>query len=186
MLTSRILLYTALVTTFLGLLLAGALYVRSATKAKADLAAARESNRVAQDALEQWQTAARRLQADLDAYRRVQHEAASQTRQLNRTFARHDLGRLLLSHPRMVEARVNRGTARVLELLECASRPSCAASATSTVADARSDPDTPDPLDRHRPRTLPRPPSVREPRQDDGGHSPLRPGSDAPAQEAAR
>lgn len=148
MLTSRLLLWAALVAAVLAVLGAGALYVRSATKAKADLAAAEESNRISQDALLQWQAAAQRHQADLDALRVVQERAAAETRRLNKLFAKHSLGRLALAKPGLVEARVNRGTARMLELLQCASQPGCAPpTSTSSAAASRSDPDAADPVE---------------------------------------
>lgn len=81
------------------------------------------------EAIRQWQEAQETMRQTLEEAARVGREAADETRRLNDTLSRNDLGRLTRGRPSLVEDRVNRGTSRTLRLLECATdpgRPGCA------------------------------------------------------------
>lgn len=48
----------------------------------------------------------------------ISRQASSETRRLNNVFARHDMERLSLAKPGLIERRINRGTADVLGMFE--------------------------------------------------------------------
>ena len=76
-------------------------------------------------AIRQWKTQADRFQLALDAMTEAQVEANSQTRRLNNVLSKHDLERLSLAKPGLIERRINRGTADILSVFECASGRDC-------------------------------------------------------------
>lgn len=45
-------------------------------------------------------------------------QASSETRRLNNVFARHDMERLSLAKPGLIERRINRGTANILSMFK--------------------------------------------------------------------
>lgn len=76
-------------------------------------------------AIDQWQAQATQFQAALNAMTEAQVEASSQTRRLNNVLSKHDLERLSLAKPGLIERRINRGTADILSVFECASGRDC-------------------------------------------------------------
>jgi uncharacterized coiled-coil protein SlyX len=77
------------------------------------------------DALEEniaeWEAAQERMQATLDALATAQAKATEQQRKLNDVLSKHDLGALSVAKPGLLERRINRGTADVFRMFECAS-----------------------------------------------------------------
>lgn len=73
----------------------------------------------------QWQAQAEQFQATLNAMAAAQVEANSPTRRLNNVLSKHDLERLSLAKPGLIERRINRGTADILRVFECASGRDC-------------------------------------------------------------
>lgn len=71
-------------------------------------------------AISEWDAAMAELSSRIEEMERVQHVAAQETRRLNELFSRHDLGRLSLQRPGLVEPRINDGSDRAIRLLECA------------------------------------------------------------------
>jgi hypothetical protein len=80
---------------------------------------------VEQEAVRTLQAQAEELQADLKEQGRVAQRASAEARRLNAIFAEHDLTRLALAKPGLVERRVNDGTARVGRVLVCLTTPDC-------------------------------------------------------------
>lgn len=76
-------------------------------------------------ALQRWRDEAQAQAARLQEQRRVAERAQAEARRLDGIFAEHDLTRLTLAKPGLVETRVNRGTADVGRVLECASQGGC-------------------------------------------------------------
>ena len=76
------------------------------------------------DALEanikEWEAAQERMQATLDALATAQTEATAQQRKLNDVLSKHDLSALSVAKPGLLERRINRGTADVFRMFECA------------------------------------------------------------------
>lgn len=78
-----------------------------------------------ESALLDWQIAAEEAELMNVELQRVAQQATSETRRLNAIFAEHDLTRLSLAKPGLIERRLNSGTSRVQRMLECASDPGC-------------------------------------------------------------
>ena len=76
-------------------------------------------------AVGQWAAQAAEFQAALNAMTEAQVEASSATRRLNNVLSKHDLERLSLAKPGLIERRINRGTADILGVFECASGRDC-------------------------------------------------------------
>lgn len=72
-----------------------------------------------------WQIQAAQFQVTLSAMALAQTEANSQVRRLNNVLSKHDLERLSLAKPGLIERRINRGTADILSVFECASGRDC-------------------------------------------------------------
>ena len=72
-------------------------------------------------AITQWQKAVNKLEQDIQEARRIAKEAESETRRLNELFKKHDLRKLALAKPGLIENRINNGSANSIRLLECAS-----------------------------------------------------------------
>ena len=67
---------------------------------------------------EEWETHLIDFQRQLDELARVQRAATAETRRLNDVFAKHDLERLSLAKPGLVERVINDGTDRIFGLFE--------------------------------------------------------------------
>jgi len=80
-----------------------------------------------EDALREWQMAAEEAELLNIELQRVAQQATAETRRLNAIFAEHDLTRLSLAKPGLIERAINRGTADAFRMLECASDPGCSA-----------------------------------------------------------
>ena len=95
--------------------------------ANAELALALEIEKdtveVQQQAITEWQAAAVEWQKEQQRLARVAQQATAESRRLNGIFAEHDLTRLALAKPGLIERRINAGTDRAGRLLECASTP---------------------------------------------------------------
>lgn len=94
-----------------------------------------ESGAIKDDAIREWRMAAEESQLENERLARVAQEASAESRRLNAIFAEHDLTRLTLAKPGLIERRVNSGTARALRMLECASRGGCDAGGGGGEAD---------------------------------------------------
>lgn len=64
-------------------------------------------------------------EADIQELALSASSAQREARRLNDIFAEHDLTRLSLAKPGLIERRINGGTARVGRMLECASAGTC-------------------------------------------------------------
>jgi len=71
--------------------------------------------------IEQWKYAHDRLQATLQAQKDAQERARREKVKINDTFRDHDLARLAIAKPGLVEDALNAGTQRMHRLLVCAS-----------------------------------------------------------------
>jgi hypothetical protein len=94
-----------------------------ATKAELTLALSVQQGTVEaqQKALLDWQEAADNWKAEAIRQQLVAQHATAETRRLNAIFAEHDLTRLALAKPGLIERRINAGTARIGRMLSCAS-----------------------------------------------------------------
>jgi len=72
------------------------------------------------DALEEWQDSQAKLLKTVEDLVEVNRTATTETRRLQNVFSRHDLNALAQRKPTLVETRINRGTADIGRLLECA------------------------------------------------------------------
>ena len=88
------------------------------------LSSAEASLTMAEEANAGWAATVRRLEAAQREYRNAQIRAARERHRLDRAFG-GDFEKAAKRHPKMVERAVNGGTARMLGLLDCASRPDC-------------------------------------------------------------
>jgi uncharacterized coiled-coil protein SlyX len=68
--------------------------------------------------LSDWKAHAEQFQAALNAMAIAQSEANTQARKLNNVLSKHDLERLSLAKPGLIERRINGGTADVLGMFE--------------------------------------------------------------------
>jgi hypothetical protein len=89
-------------------------------------------------ALSEWKTSREELTKRLDEMASLQVAASEQARKLNDLFAKHDLSKLVLERPAALERRINSGSAAILRLLECSSRPGGQCSNPGTTADGSS------------------------------------------------
>lgn len=101
----------------------------------------KETIKEQQSAIREWSEAMDRFTARVEELARVTQDAASESRKLDETLSDSDLGKLAREKPGLIERRINRGTARIGRLLECATgapHPDCpdiggpAASATDS------------------------------------------------------
>ena len=67
---------------------------------------------------QEWESHFDDFQNQLDELTQVQRNAAAETRRLNDVFAKHDLERLSLAKPGLVERAINDGTDRMLGMFE--------------------------------------------------------------------
>lgn len=91
----------------------------NAVKLMAAIEIQKSATAAAMGAVDAWKTSAADLGKRIDEMARVQVRAAAQTRRLNDIFAKHDLEALSLAKPRLIERRINSGSASVLRVLEC-------------------------------------------------------------------
>lgn len=96
-----------------------------ATKAEQELALEVQGATIAglRQSLAEWEAAAERWQADRDRLAQTAEAARAEARRLNDIFAEHDLTRLAIAKPGLVERRINSGTRNAGRMLECASTP---------------------------------------------------------------
>lgn len=87
------------------------------------------------DALLEWQIAAEEARIEAEHQAAVARQATAETRRLNAIFAEHDLTRLALAKPGLIERRINSGTADIFRMLECASRGGCEPDGGDTPTD---------------------------------------------------
>jgi len=73
-----------------------------------------------QGAVGEWQEQAERFQATLDQMATNQVAANKHARELNDVLSKHDLTRLSVAKPGLIRNRINRGTAGILGMFECA------------------------------------------------------------------
>ncbi|AAT69460.1 gp02 [Alphaproteobacteria phage PhiJL001] len=73
------------------------------------------------DAIDMWEAGAERLRLELERQREVEADARAEADRLRRLFGEHDLDALAGARPESIERLVNRGSARLGRLLECAS-----------------------------------------------------------------
>jgi hypothetical protein len=110
---------------------AGALYIRGVINDNATLRvnAAKYDNAIEQQkqtigalqgANAEWKGALKDLQGKMQEMVGVQRDAVAETKRLNDVFAKHDLGKLSVAKPGLVEKSLTAGTARVGSMLECA------------------------------------------------------------------
>lgn len=70
------------------------------------------------NAIKEWSGKLDTLTQSVGEMAEVGRQASSETRRLNNVFARHDMERLSLAKPGLIERRINRGTADVLGMFE--------------------------------------------------------------------
>lgn len=75
------------------------------------------------DAIAEWKNALEAFQQVAADLQRTSEGARSEVRRLNELFNKHDLERLAVQKPGLVESRINAGSDRALLLLECAAAP---------------------------------------------------------------
>jgi len=76
---------------------------------------------IQKQAAAQWQASAKKYQGTLNEQKRMQAAAAEEGRRLSETLRDHDLERLAREKPSLLERTINRGTARIIGLLNCSS-----------------------------------------------------------------
>lgn len=77
------------------------------------------------EALLRWLDEAEAQEKRLGELQAVAQSATEEARRLNDIFAEHDLTRLTLARPGLIERRINSGTADIGRVLECASAGNC-------------------------------------------------------------
>jgi len=74
--------------------------------------------KAAKDAIDEWKTQMKQVEHTMSQLAQEQATASAETRRLNDVFAKHDLERLSLAKPGLIEHRINSGTADVLGMFE--------------------------------------------------------------------
>ena len=102
---------------------------------KATTAALREN-------VAEWQAAAERYQQAAHEAQLTAKHAQAETRKLNALFSKHDFTNLARRKPGLIERRVNAGTVRAGELLECLTTPGggCGSDRDRAATGASTDP----------------------------------------------
>lgn len=90
-----------------------------------DLENAAETVSTLERRVEEWRDSQERLQARFRDLQDTNRRAQQELRRLNDIFSRHDLTELARAKPGLIERRINDGTRRVFDLVECASDPAC-------------------------------------------------------------
>jgi hypothetical protein len=67
-------------------------------------------------AILEWQAALAELKLTMETLVIVQQEASAETRRLNDIFSKHDLDKLALAKPGLIERRINSGTATLFRM----------------------------------------------------------------------
>lgn len=93
------------------------------------------------EAASRWKASAEQYQRTLDEQKRMQAVASEEGRRIAQTLRDHDLDRLARAKPELLERTLNRGTARIIGLLNCSSTASGCEGDRGT-----SGPDAADPL----------------------------------------
>lgn len=98
-----------------------------ATNAQLEVEIDVQRNTISQqeEALQAWRNEAQAQTERLEAQRSVAEAATRELRRLNGIFAEHDLTRLTLARPGLIENRINGGTRILGRVLQCASTPGC-------------------------------------------------------------
>lgn len=94
---------------------------REVGQLETDLAMERGNVTTLQASRKEWVRSAAASQAQAEATKKLEAEARAQLDRLNDIFAKHDLYRLALRKPGLIERRANDGTDRVFAAIECAS-----------------------------------------------------------------
>jgi len=87
------------------------------------------------EALSKWQKAAEENKLIMEKLSSVAQQATAENRRLNGIFAEHDLTRLALAKPKLIENRINNGTANAGRMLECISQTNCDSNSLSGRSD---------------------------------------------------
>lgn len=80
----------------------------------------RQNTRLALEQIDGMRAAQRELVRTIDEMRTVQIQAGAELERLDDIFSEHNFGALAQGKPGLIQNRVNRGTADVIRMLECA------------------------------------------------------------------
>ena len=75
------------------------------------------------DAIDNYLAKQKQTQAQLDTLEQEKRKAMEDVTRLRKTFARHDLDDLALAKPGLLQGKINKASARVMEVLEKLSNP---------------------------------------------------------------
>ena len=75
------------------------------------------------DAIDNYLAKQKQTQAQLDTLEQEKRKAMEDVNRLRKTFARHDLDDLALAKPGLLQGKINKASARVMEILEKLSNP---------------------------------------------------------------
>ena len=75
------------------------------------------------DAIDNYLAKQKQTQAQLDTLEHEKRKAMEDVNRLRKTFARHDLDDLALAKPGLLQGKINKASARVMEVLEKLSNP---------------------------------------------------------------
>ena len=75
------------------------------------------------DAIDNYLAKQKQTQAQLDTLEHEKRKAMEDVNRLRKTFARHDLDDLALAKPGLLQGKINKASARVMEILEKLSNP---------------------------------------------------------------
>ena len=75
------------------------------------------------DAIDNYLAKQKQTQAQLDTLEQEKRKAMEDVTRLRKTFARHDLDDLALAKPGLLQGKINKASARVMEILEKLSNP---------------------------------------------------------------
>jgi hypothetical protein len=90
--------------------------------------------------LEKWQTQWDRMAEGLAEMDQLRREAREYHDEVQKLLAKHDLNKLALERPKMVERRVNMGTAKRWRVFECITgHPDCASGPDTSAEDSAGD-----------------------------------------------
>lgn len=95
---------------------------KNISKLKTGLEIQSETIAAQASALDDWAVHAEKSQEAINALRMEISNAKKTRDDLEKLFASHDLSKLAFNKPRLIEKRINSGTARAIRMLECTSR----------------------------------------------------------------
>jgi hypothetical protein len=75
------------------------------------------------DAIDNYLAKQKQTQAQLDTLEQEKRKAMEDVNRLRQTFARHDLDELALAKPGLLQGKINKASARVIEILKNLSNP---------------------------------------------------------------